>query len=62
MYTHRRQNLLNRRKPHPPTHLEELKEEQSLMAGHNRRHLEDMIASLLNILQVYFKQTVRYAA
>ena len=62
MYTHRRQNLLIRRKLHPSTHLEELREEQSLMADHNRRHLEDMIASLLNILQVYFRQSVRYAA
>ena len=62
MYTHRKLNLLIRRKLHPPTHLEELREEQILIAGHNRRHLEDMIASLSIHLQVYFRQNVRYAA
>ena len=58
MYTHRRQNVLNRRKLHPPTHhwklreglWEELWEGQSLMAAHNRRRLEDMTASLLSNL------------
>ena len=63
MYTHRRQNLLIRRKLHQTTHLKELREEQSLLAGHNRRRrLEDMIASLSNHLQVYFRQSVQYAA
>ena len=62
MYTHRRQNLLNRWKLHPPTHHWELREEQSLTAGHNRRRLEDMIASLSKHLRVFSRQNVRYAA
>jgi len=60
--THRRQNLLNRRKLHSPTHHWELRKGQSPMTGHNRRHLEDTIASLLNHLQVFFRQNVRYVA
>ena len=57
LYTH------SRKKIHPPAHLEKLREEQSLMAGHNRRkHLEDMIASLLTHLKVYFRLSVRYVA
>ena len=61
LYLHRRLNLLNRRKPHPPTRHRELREEQSLMAGHNRRWcLEDMIASLSNHLRVFFRRSVRY--
>ena len=62
MYIHRRQNLLNKRKLHPPRYHKELRKEQSLMADHNRRHLEDMIASLLNHLQVLFRQNVQYVA
>ena len=62
MYTHRRQDLLNRRKLHPPTHHWELWEGQSLTAGHNRRRLEDMIASLSNHFRVFSRQTVQYAA
>ena len=63
LYTHRRPNLLSRKKLHQPAHLEKLREEQSLLADHNRRsHLEDMIASLLTRLQVYFRRSVRYAA
>ena len=62
-YTHRRQKLFNQRKHHPPTHLEELRVEQILKAGHNvKRKLEDMIASLLNHLQVFSKQNVQYVA
>ena len=62
MYTHRRQDLLNRRKLHPPTHHWEPREGQSLMAGHNRRRLEDMTASLSNPLQVFSRLCVWYAA
>ena len=62
MYTHRRQNLLNRRKLHPPTHHWELREEPSLTAGHNRRRLEDMIASLSKHLRVFSRPSARYAA
>ena len=54
--------MLNERKLHPPRYQEVLREKQNLMAGHNRRHLEDMIASLLNHLQVYFRRSVQYAA
>jgi len=62
MYTHRRQNLLNRRKLHPPTHHWELREELSLTASHKRRCLEDMTVSLLNSLQKLSRPSVRYAA
>ena len=58
-YIHR---MLSRRKLNPPRYHRELREEQSLVASHNRRHLEDMIASLLNHLQALFKQSVQYVA
>jgi len=54
--------MLNRRILHPPTHHWELREGLSLTAGHNRRHLEDMTASLSNPLRVFSRQNVRYAA
>ena len=54
--------FLNRRKLHQPTYHWELKEVQSLMAGHNRRHLEDMTVSLSNHLQKLSRRNVRYAA
>ena len=50
--------MLNGRKIYPPKHHMELKGEQS----HNRRHLEDMIASLLNHFHMFLKQNVQYAA
>ena len=58
MYTHRKQNLLNRRKLYLPKYRKELREEQSLMAGHTRRRLEDTIANLLPPLRVLFRQNV----
>ena len=58
MYIHRRQNVLNRRKLYLPKDHKELREEQSLMAGHNSKHLEDMIASLSTPLRVLFRQNV----
>ena len=54
--------LLNRRKLHPPTHHWELREEPSLTAGHNRRRLEDVTASLSNHLQKLSRPSVQYAA
>ena len=58
MYIHRRQNLLNRRKLYLLKYHKELREEQSLMASHNSKRLEDMIASLLTPHRVLFRQNV----
>ena len=61
-HTHRRQNMLNRKRIYPPRY--QLREEQRLMllTGHNKSHLEDTIASLLNHLQALFRQNVQYVA
>ena len=55
--------MLSRRKPYFPRHHWYMREKQSHMAVQRwRKHLEAMIASLWNSLQVLFKLTVQCVA